>query len=37
MKPHRNPHEDERLGLSRRSFFFFGAIHNVLNSSGVGR
>lgn len=26
MKPHRNPHEDERLGLSRRSFFFFGAI-----------
>lgn len=26
MKPHRNPHEDERLGLSRRSFFFFGAV-----------
>lgn len=26
MRALRNPHEDERLGLSRRSFFFFGAI-----------
>lgn len=26
MRPHRDPQEDERLGLSRRSFFFFGAI-----------
>ena len=34
---HRTPQEDERLGLSRRSFFFFGAVHNVLNSSWEGR
>lgn len=26
MRAPRNPQEDERLGLSRRSFFFFGAI-----------